>query len=130
MANYWPTPAALNDDPIIAKLMNNISKIVVSKTLEKAGWNNTRLVKDNLTGEIKILKQLPGKDMAIFGSSDLSLELIENNLIDEFRILIAPVAIGNGKSIFKGINNRVKLELINAKSYKSGNVLLCYRQIK
>jgi len=130
MESYWPTPAALNDDHVIAKLMNDIPKIVFSRTLNKAGWNNTRLIKENLTGEIKNLKKQPGKNMAIFGSSDLSLELIENNLIDEFRIILNPVAIGNGKTIFNGIKERLKLKLLNTRAFKSGNVLICYSQIK
>jgi dihydrofolate reductase len=130
MASYWPTPAALNDDPVISKLMNKIQKIVFSRTLKKAEWENTRLFNNNLVKEITELKKLPGKDMAIFGSSDLSLELIKNNLIDEFRIMVSPVAIGKGKAIFSGIKERLKFELLNSLSFRSGNVLMVYRQVK
>ena len=82
MASYWPTEAAERDDPIIAGLMNSPPKIVFSKTLEKVGWNNTRLVRDNIVEEIQELKRQPGKDIAIFDSSDLAVTLIEHDLMD------------------------------------------------
>ena len=126
MASYWPTAEAIKNDPIIAKKMNSLSKIVFSKTLEKAKWENTKLVKENIIGEILILKQQPGKDIVIFGSSDLSVYLMQADLIDEFRIFINPVALGGGKTLFKSINKRYNLKLLNVKTFKSGNVLLCY----
>ena len=72
MASYWPTEGAIHDDPIVAGKMNSIRKIVVSNTLSQVGWDNTRLVKENVIEEISTLKQQPGKDIAIFGSSDLN----------------------------------------------------------
>ena len=126
MASYWPTAEAIKNDPIIAKKMNSLSKIVFSKTLEKAKWENTKLVKENIIGEILILKQQPGKDIVIFGSSDLSVYLMQADLIDEFRIFINPIALGGGKTLFKSINKRYNLKLLNVKTFKSGNVLLCY----
>ena len=126
MASYWPTAEAIKNDPIIAKKMNSLSKIVFSKTLEKAKWENTKLVKENIIGEILILKQQPGKDIVIFGSSDLSVYLMQADLIDEFRIFINPVALGGGNTLFKSINKRYNLKLLNVKTFKSGNVLLCY----
>ncbi len=67
MVSYWPTPAATNDDPIVAEKMNSMPKIVFSRTLKKAEWNNTRLIKENIAEEISKLKQQPGKDLIIFG---------------------------------------------------------------
>jgi dihydrofolate reductase len=72
MAAYWPSPAAEEDDPRVAARMNGLSKIVVSRTLDKAEWANTRLIKDDVAGELTRLKQQPGKDIAILGSSDLT----------------------------------------------------------
>ena len=63
MASYWPTPGALKNDPVVAERMNNISKIVFSKTMKKADWNNTRLVSGLISAEIVKLKQQPGKDL-------------------------------------------------------------------
>jgi dihydrofolate reductase len=127
MAGDWPTPLAARDDPVIAAAMNSKSKLVFSRTLSSVTWQNTRLVKDNLSGEITTLKQQPGKDLIIFGSSDLSVSLIEHGLIDEFRIMVNPLVLGHGKSLFKGLAGRFDLEFIKSKNFKSGNVLLYYR---
>jgi dihydrofolate reductase len=127
MAGYWPTPTAKTDDPVIAEKMNNLPKIVFSKTLAKAEWNNTRLVKENAAGEIAKLKRQPGKDMAIFGSSDLAVNLIASGLIDEYRIFVNPVVLGSGKHLLKGLKDRFSLNLVRTKIFKSGLVMLCYK---
>lgn len=127
MASYWPTEAAIADDPEVAGMMNRVAKIVVSNTLNKAEWTNSRLIKENIAGEIANLKQRPGKDIAIFGSSDLTVSLTDMGLVDEYRIMVAPVALGEGKSLFEGLGGRVDLELLSTRPFRSGNVLLCYR---
>lgn len=127
MASYWPTPEAIRNDPIVADKMNNLPKIVFSRTLSSVEWHNTRLVKENVAEEIAKLKQQPGKDMAIFGSSDLALTLIPHGLIDEYRIMVNPVVLGNGKPLFKGLNDRLQLNLVKTKTFRNGNVLLYYR---
>jgi dihydrofolate reductase len=126
MASYWATPAALDEDPLTTERMNNLPKIVFSKTLSKVDWQNTRLVKADFAEEISRLKQAPGKDLIIFGSSDLAVTFIEKGLIDEFRIMINPVALGGGKSLFHGLQSRLELKLIEVRPFKSGNVLLSY----
>ncbi|MGO8754326.1 MAG: dihydrofolate reductase family protein [Gallionellaceae bacterium] len=127
MASYWPTPTAQMNDPVIAEKMNSLPKIVFSKTLVKADWNNTRLVKENAAKEISKLKRPPGKDMAIFGSSDLAVSLMASGLIDEYRIFINPVVLGSGKPLLQGLKNRLKLTLVRTKVFNSGLVLLCYK---
>jgi len=126
MASYWPTEHAINDDPAVAGLMNSLPKIVFSKTLDKAEWNNSRLIKENAIDEVLKLKQQPGKDIAIFGSSDLAVTLAQNGVIDEYRIIVNPVFLGNGTSLLKGIREKLNLKLLNARIFKSGNVLLYY----
>ena len=130
MAGYWPTDMAVDDDPFVAAKMNSLKKVVFSKTLSTAGWENTRLVKENIKEEVEKIKNEPGRDIAVFGSSDLSVELMKHDLIDEFRVLINPVILGGGKTIFKGISGRYKLKLIDTKVFKSGNVLLYYQPDK
>jgi dihydrofolate reductase len=127
MAAYWPTPAAAADDPITAANMNRLPKIVFSRTLASVAWQNTRLVKTNIAEEIAKLKNEPGKDLIVFGSSDLAVSLMEHGLIDEFRIMVNPVILGGGKSLFKGIMKRRNLKLLKTKVFGSGNVLLYYR---
>jgi dihydrofolate reductase len=127
MASYWPTPAATMDDPMVAARMNTIPKIVFSRTLEKAEWNNTRLIKDNVAQEVTKLKQQPGKDLIIFGSSDLAASFAEMGLIDEYRIMVNPVVLGGGKPLFKGIAHKLNLKLVKTRTFGNGNVLLYYQ---
>ena len=126
MESYWPTEIAINNDPVVAGLMNSLPKIVFSRTLDQAEWNNSRLVKENVAEEVLKLKAQSGKDIAIFGSSDLAVTLAESGLIDEYRIIVNPVFLGNGTSLLKGIKDKLNLKLLNARIFKSGNVLLYY----
>ncbi len=126
MASYWPTPSAIEHDPIVAGKMNDLPKIVFSKTLSSVEWQNTKLVKENFAKEILKLKQQPGKDLIIFGSSDLAVTFMQHGLIDEYRIMVNPTVLGHGKSLFNGLNERLHLKLVNTKTFKSGNVLLYY----
>lgn len=127
MAAYWPTAAAARDDPVTAAAMNRLPKIVFSRTLKVARWQNTRLVKENIVEEIQRLKAEPGRDIFIFGSSDLSLTLISHGLIDEFRILVNPIVLGKGTPLFKGLQERLHLLLLKTQTFQNGNVLLCYQ---
>jgi dihydrofolate reductase len=127
MASYWPTPDATRDDPVIAGQMNSIQKYVFSKTLEQAKWNNTRLVKGEAAKEVATLKQQPGRDLFVFGSADLASTLIQQGLIDEFRIMINPVVLGSGKPLFKDIPERLNLTLLKTKQFRNGNLLLYYQ---
>jgi dihydrofolate reductase len=96
MASYWPTPSAKENDPIIADKMNTIPKFVFSKTLDKVEWSNSRLVTENIAGEISQLKQEQGRDLALFGSANLAVSLLQMGLIDELRIIVNPVVLGKG----------------------------------
>lgn len=127
MAGFWPTPDAIKRDPVVAAGMNNADKIVFSRTLTKAVWENTRLVKDNMVEEIKKLKRMPGKDMTLLGSGSIITQLAEQGLIDEYQVMVDPVVIGNGTPIFKGIRHQLDLKLIETKTFKSGVILLCYK---
>jgi dihydrofolate reductase len=132
MASYWPTEFAISNDPIVAGLMNSLPKIVFSTTLDKAEWNNTRLVNDNAAEEVSKLKGQPGRDIAIFGSSDLAVTLAGaaqssgSGLIDEYRIMVNPVFLGEGRPLLKGIKEKLNLKLLRVRTFKSGNVLLYY----
>jgi dihydrofolate reductase len=127
MASWWPTPMAKESDPVIAERMNGIAKLVVSTTLDSADWANTRLIKDDVEGEVARLKRRPGKDIAIFGSSELTVSLLRSGLVDELRIMVAPVVLGGGRSLFATVEDRVGVELLKTRSFRSGNVLLHYR---
>jgi dihydrofolate reductase len=127
MASYWPTDAALKDDPIVAEKMNSKAKLVFSKTLDRVDWNNTRLVKENISDEIVKLKRQPGKDLIIFGSSDLSASLTQAGLIEEYRLMVSPVILGSGKTILHGLPSHLELKLLKTRMFRNGNVLLYYQ---
>jgi len=126
MADYWPTPLAVKDDPIVAGKMNSLAKIVFSRTLTKVDWNNTRLFKNIDAEEIMKMKQQPGKDMAIFGSGSLVSNFSQTGLIDEYRIFINPVVLGSGKPLFQNMQEKLNLKLLRTRTFKTGLVLLCY----
>ena len=126
MASYWPAESAIKDDPVVASKMNSISKIVFSKSLREAVWNNTRLVRENTTDVIRDLKKQPGEDIGVFGSADLVSFLMREKLIDQFRIIINPVILGGGNPLFKSGVSIPKLKLVRTRTFTSGNVLLYY----
>jgi dihydrofolate reductase len=124
-AGYWPT--ATGED---AERMNALPKVVFSRTLKQVGWNNSRLVSDNVSKEVTRLKQQPGRDLAVFGSADLASTLMRHGLIDEYRILVTPVVLGRGRPMFKEVRERIPLKLIKADTWSSGTVALYYRPAK
>jgi dihydrofolate reductase len=124
MVRYWPTQEAITSDPIVADKMNGLPKIVVSRTLARAEWSNTRIVRD--PAEIGALKREPGKDVLLIGSSDLATSLAPLGLIDEYRLMVNPVALGDGKPVLKGLTADLVLRLLDHRTFKNGNVLLRY----
>jgi dihydrofolate reductase len=129
MAGWWPTPEAIKTMPAVAEGMNNSEKIVFSKTLKKATWNNTRLIGDNIIEETGKLKVSSGKDMIILGSGSIVSQFAEAGIIDEYLIMLDPVALGDGTPILKNIRSKLDLRLINSRVFKSGVVLLTYGHI-
>jgi dihydrofolate reductase len=121
MASYWPSAKGE-----VADLMNQIRKVVFSRTLEKASWNNTRLVHGDAEEEVAKLKKQPGKDLLIFGSANLSTTLIRHRLIDEYRLCLAPIVLGRGTPLFKASSETMKLKLLETRPLKSGGVILRY----
>ena len=124
MVGYWTTPEAIESDPIVAGKMNGMAKVVVSKTLARADWSNTRVVRD--PEAIAALKREPGKDALLIGSSDLAVSLGALGLIDEYRIMVNPIALGNGKPVLQGLASDLKLTLLRTRTFTNGNVLLTY----
>ena len=125
MYSYWPGASPKTEDPRIIRAMNSSPKIVFSTTMDKAEWTNTRLVKKNIDEEIIRLKNLPGKDMVIYGSGSIVNYLSRKGLIDEYRIFVAPLILGKGKLLFHD-TERINLKLTDQKAFKSGLTLLHY----
>lgn len=130
MANFWPTPMAVQNFPVVAKGMNEAEKIVFSNTLKKVDWNNTTIMKGNIAEEIRKMKQTPGKNMTILGSGSILTLFAEHGLIDEFQFMLDPVVIGKGTPVFHNINQMLNLKLVSTRTFKSGIILLVYEPKK
>ena len=126
MAAYWPTPAAIADDPVVARLMNELPKIVVSRTLRKVQWSNTRILPERVKEELLALKRSSKGDVAIFGSANLLKTLMQLDLVDEHRIMLNPIILGAGSALFQLSNGALELKLVRTRSFHNGNILLYY----
>jgi dihydrofolate reductase len=126
MASYWPTPMAKQQNPKVADAMNKSPKVVFSETLENASWNNTKLFKGGLIPEVKKLKSESGPDILIFGSGKIISQLASEKLIDSYMIVVNPLVLGKGRTMFEGIPEMQDLKLTNSKSFKIGKVVLSF----
>jgi dihydrofolate reductase len=126
MASYWPTAQALQTNRAVAERMNALEKIVFSRTLREASWPNTRLIKGDVGGEIRKLKQEPGPDMVIMGSGSLVSQLTAARLIDEYQVVLCPIVLGRGRTLFAGVEEKVSLTLKKTRPFRNGNVVLWY----
>ena len=106
--------------------MNKLPKVVFSRTLDKVSWDNTRLVKGDLATEVRKMKQAPGEGMVILGSGSIVSQLTQAGLIDEYQIVVKPVALGEGRTMFDGLKQKLALKLTKTRAFTNGNVLLCY----
>ena len=143
-ASYWPTAASSasgtmkNSDGVeftvptsvsnahdeVARKMSAYRKIVFSKTLEGVQWNNSILVREVDPKEITRMKEQPGKNMVVLGSSELVWSLMKSRLIDEYRVWVNPIILGRGKSLFGALDDRHKLKLAETKTFGSGLIEL------
>jgi dihydrofolate reductase len=126
MASYWPTPMALQNSPVVAKGMNDMPKVVFSRTLDKVSWSNTKLVQGDMAAEVRKMKNEPGPDMVILGSGSIVSQLAQENLIDEYQIALSPIVLGKGRTLFEGVREKLNLKLTKSRTFGNGNVFLCY----
>jgi len=129
MASFWPTPAALQALPDVAKTMNGSQKIVFSRTLKKAEWENTRLVQGDLAAEVRKLKQQSGPNLLIMGSGSIVAQLTQARLIDSYQVIVQPIVLGSGKSMFANLEHKLNLRLKNSRPFSNGNVVLWYEPL-
>ena len=129
MESYWPTvvknPTGNKPTDEFAVLIDNISKIVFSRTLKNVDWKNVKLAKEGIKEEVLELKQQTGKDI-LAGSPSLIVTLMQLDLIDEYQLCVQPIILGNGLRLFKNINDRINLKLIKTKIFDSGSVTFYY----
>ncbi len=126
MIKYWPTPMAKQHDPVVAENINKMAKIVFSKTLDHASWNNTTVMKGDLVAEVQKLKQETGNGIAILGSGTIVSQLAPAGLIDEYQVVVNPIILGKGRTMFEGVKEQLNLKLTKTRSFKSGKFYACY----
>jgi dihydrofolate reductase len=118
----------MTDEAGFADKMNSMPKYVVSKTLTEATWNNSTVLRGDLAQEVAALKEQDGGDVLVHGSATLVRGLTDLGLVDEYRLMVFPIVLGEGKRLFDGASDATTLELAEAKPFKSGTVLLTYRR--
>ena len=121
MAAYWKTQQGE-----VAGYMNSLPKAVFSRTLERADWQNTMLLKGDVKKEVEELKRKGEKNIFVFGSGNLSSTLLELGLFDEYRICLVPVVLGSGKQLFGPKLSRLRMKLLESRALASGSMLLRY----
>jgi dihydrofolate reductase len=133
MESYWPTvvknPTGNKPTDEFAVIIDNISKIVFSRTLKKVDWKNSKLKKEVIKEEVLELKQRAGKNILV-GSPSLIVALTQLDLIDEYQLCVQPIILGNGLPLFKNINERINLKLSKTKTFTCGAVTLYYELAK
>jgi dihydrofolate reductase len=125
MAAHWPTA----EEGKIKAYMNSVAKIVVSRTMKAATWNNSRVVGDPVA-ELKRLKAAEGRAILIFGSAELTDSLLKAGLVDEIRVCVVPVLLGGGNPLFKPAEVRRPMRLLDATTTGGGSVILRYEPVK
>ena len=126
MIRYWPTLVAKQQNPVVAEGMNSAQKYVFSRTLKEAKWQNTKLLKSDIAGEVQKLKQQSGKGLCILGSGTIVTQLLEARLIDELQMVVSPILLGKGKTPFETLKQRLPLKLLKTRSFPNGNVIHYY----
>ncbi|MBD8899921.1 dihydrofolate reductase family protein [Rhodanobacter sp. DHG33] len=127
MAAWWPSPAAAQNEPLVAERMNAMPKFVCSHTLHTAAWNNTTVLEGDAVARLQALKREPGADLVILGSGGLVASLGQAGVIDEYQLVIIPIVLGKrGRSLFGGFDGGMDLRLVQSRRFGNGNMLLCY----
>ena len=126
MKQFWPTQEAKDQKPDMARYMNEMPKIVAARQAFEPGWKNVTVVSGDVPGAVSKLKAGDGERIVILGSNTLCVSLMPQRLIDEFLIMVNPMALPDGTPLFKGLEQRIDLRLLQSRKFESGNVLLTY----
>lgn len=124
----WTSPETKKHMPDMAEGMTKAEKIVFSNTLKKADWNNTRVIGGDIVKEMKALKKSSEKDMTILGSGTIVTQFADEGLIDEYMLMVDPLALGEGTPIFQGLKKQLNLKLVNTQAFGSGTLVLTYHR--
>jgi dihydrofolate reductase len=126
MVSFWPTKQAYEMMPTVAGAMNNLPKVVFSRMMDTPEWSNTKLVKGNIVEEVSRMKNERGDNMVIMGSGSIVSQLTQAKLIDEYQLVVHPIVLGSGRTLFEGVKEKIRLKQSGSRAFKNGNVLLTY----
>ena len=126
MEGYWPTAEAKRAAPVVADGMNRLPKLVFSRSLAAVSWSNTRLAPGDAVEDVRRLKSGEGADMVVLGSGSIAGQLAQAGLVDSYSFVVVPVALGAGRSMFDGLQGKLRLTLTETRAFRNGNVLLRY----
>lgn len=131
MASFWPTPAAKQRMPEVARGMNEAKKVVFSRTLGSVGWEGARLAKGDVVEEVRELKKRGDQDLLVMGSGSIVAQLAQAELVDRYQLVVHPLILGSGRGLFEDVvDHRVGLELVSSRQFGNGNVVLTYQAAK
>ncbi len=130
MASYWRSEQARRDDPAVTELMNTLPKTVFSRTLQDVDWEGTTLVGTAAVRAMADLKHRSVRDQFLLGSADLAATFTAARLIDEYRVMVNPVVLGDGRRLFQGAEDKLELRLVGRRTFGNGNVLLTYEPVR
>ena len=129
MKSFWPTEEAKKVMPEVASAMETMEKIVFSRTLKDPGWSNARIISENLTDEVRKLKQETGKNLLIMGSGSIVSQLTKERLIDRYTMVIWPIVLGAGRTMFEGVDDVISLQKVDQRTFANGNIVATYELI-
>ena len=126
MASFWPTPQAMQLMPEVAEGMNRATKVVFSRTMKQASWENTKLISGDLVEEVSKLKREPGSDLVLMGSGQIVAQLAAARVVDEYQLVLHPIVLGGGRTLFEGLKRPLDLQLKESRTFANGNAVLLY----
>lgn len=128
MVSFWPTPAAQQMAPAVARGMNQAAKVVFSRSLTQATWSNTRLVRDGMLDAVRALKRDSTQDLVVLGSGSIVSQLAQADLVDHYQLVLVPIILGGGRTLFEGLVQQQRLQLTQHRAFGNGNVVLSYER--
>jgi dihydrofolate reductase len=125
MAAYWPTVGARRDNPTVAAGMNKSSKFVFSNTLPAAEWSNSKIVRGDMVEAVRQMKAQSGPDLVVLGSGSIVAQLSVVSLVDEYQMVINPLALGSGRTLFEGLPQPLRFKVKQSRTFRNGKTFLC-----
>jgi dihydrofolate reductase len=126
MESFWPTAQGHESNPVVAEQMNDLPKVVYSRTLDDVSWQNTTLVRDHLEDDVRERKNAEGPGLILMGSGTIVSQLAAAGLVDQFQLAFVPIVLGAGRTLFEGVSERFMLHRTDERTFGNGTVVITY----